>query len=285
MKVAFLGTGLLGLPMAQKVLEANHQLFVFNRTIAKTKILEEAGATVFTTGRAAIKKANCVILVLSDYNAIAQVLFKDDQIDLSKKTIIQMGTISPSESIELQKRVYSVGGEYLECPVLGSKKEASLSNLILMVGATQERFKTWKEFLSMFGASVRLIGDVGKAAALKLALNHLIAAHAINFSLSLGIVEKNGVDVDDFMDILRTSSLYAPMFDKKLDNCLKRNYDNPNFPAKHLLKDVNLILKEAEEKNLFLDCARTMKQVLLNTLDRGMGEKDYSSVFNVINKI
>ena len=68
--------------------------------------------------------------------------------------------------------------------------------------------------------------------------------------MSLGLVEKSGIDVDVFMSILSDSALFAPMYSKKLPNWLKRDYANPNFPLKHLLKDVELIVREAKGKKL-----------------------------------
>lgn len=272
----------MGFPIAERILESGYALSVYNRTISKAEPLKEKGAAIKAKPSAAISTSECIVLMLTDAKAVFETLFSSDDQSLKDKTVIQMGTISPSESIEIQKKVYLAGGKYLESPVLGSRAEAQGGKLLLMVGSTQERFNNWEGFLKTFGPNPKYIGEVGKASALKLALNQLIAMHAVGFSLSLGLIQKNGVDVKDFMEILRDSALYAPMYDKKLNNWINRSYDNPNFPTKHLFKDVNLILKEAEDKGLFLDNIRTIKQVLLNTLNRGFGDKDYSSVYDAI---
>jgi len=285
MKVALLGTGFIGYPIAEKVIEAGHDVTVYNRTTAKAEPLRTSGARIAESVKGAVEDVECIILVLSDAIAIEEVLFSDQTIVLTDKTVIQMGTISPNESIEFQKKIFKRGGEYFECPVLGSKKEAKEASLILMVGSSKERFEKWSKFLKAFGPEPRLIGDVGKAAALKLAVNQLIAAHAVSFSLSLGIIEKNGTDINLFMEIVRQSSLYAPMFDKKLDNWIKRQYDHPNFPAKHLLKDVNLIVDEAREKGLSTGVIKATQEMFQKAVEEGLADKDYSSVFNVINKI
>lgn len=283
MKIAFLGTGLLGFPMAERLLDAGHDLFVYNRTQSKATPLKSQGAHVLDNPIDCILKSECIIFVLSDAEAISNVLFSKENISFKNKTFIQMGTIAPSESIELQKKIFDLGGEYFECPVLGSRKEVANSELILMFGGTKEKFDHWEEFLQVFGNKPRYIGDVGKAAALKLALNHLIAVHALGFSLSLGLIQKNGVSVDEFMDLLRTSALYAPMYDKKLNNWVSHDYGNPNFPLKHLLKDVHLILNEAEEKNLCTDVLQSMEHVLFEAKNKGFAEKDYSSIYEYIN--
>ena len=285
MKTAVLGTGLMGYPMAERLLAAGHAVCVYNRTKTKAGPLAQKGATVAASVREAIDSAACVILMLADIKAIEAVLFGEERIDLAGKTVIQMGTIAPLESIGLARRVINCAGEYLECPVLGSRREAAEGGLILMVGSTKRQFHDWQKLLKVFGPQPCHVGDIGKAAAMKLALNQLIASHAAGFSLSLGIIEKSGVAVETFMDVLNKSSLCAKMFDKKLGNWLNRNYDNPNFSVKHLLKDVGLIIREAKARGLSTDVIEGIDRVLQKTVDKGMGEKDYSALFNVVNNI
>ncbi len=285
MKVSLIGVGLMGYAMAERLIASGHQLTVFNRSTSKAEPLKELGATIAVSAKDAIQEASVVILMVSDARAIEQLLFTDGQVNLSGQTIIQMGTIAPSESIEIQKKLFKQDCHYFECPVLGSRNEAREGRLILLVGSSKEKFERWLDFLKVFGPSPRWIGDVGKAAALKLALNQLIAAHALSFSLSLGIIEKNEVDVDTFMTILRESALYAPMYDKKLSNWMKQSYENPNFPTKHLLKDVDLILDEVNNKGLSNEILQAMRNVIEQSVNEGLGDKDYSSVFQIINRL
>ncbi|OGX36947.1 MAG: hydroxyacid dehydrogenase [Omnitrophica WOR_2 bacterium RIFCSPHIGHO2_02_FULL_52_10] len=280
-----LGTGLMGYPMAERLLAAKHAVCVYNRTRAKAGPLAQKGATVASSAKEAVESAACVILMLADIKAIEKVLFGEEKINLAGKTVIQMGTIAPRESIALAQRVIKGGGEYLECPVLGSRGEAAKGGLILMVGSTKKQFRAWQGFLKVFGPQPLYIGEVGKAAAMKLALNQLIASHAAGFSLSLGIVEKSGVAVETFMNVLNKSPLCAKMFEKKLGNWLGRKYDNPNFPVKHLLKDVGLIIREAKALGLSTDVIEGIDRVLQKTVDKGLGEKDYSALFNAVNNI
>jgi len=123
MKIALLGTGLMGEALAKRILEAGHPLIVYNRTQSKTQTLKEHGATVALSVKEAITFAECILCVLSDAKAIEEVIFNGKQQSLEDKTIIQMGTIAPQESIEIQKKVYESGGQYLECPVLGGNSQ------------------------------------------------------------------------------------------------------------------------------------------------------------------
>ena len=114
-----------------------------------------------------------------------------------------------------------------------------------MVGSTPVQFERWKELLQNFCPEPIYVGEVGTAAAMKLALNQLIAGLTSTFALSLGFVRLSGLKVEQFMDVVRQSALYAPTFEKKLARMCEGNYANPNFPTKHLLKDTNLFLNQA----------------------------------------
>lgn len=284
MRVALLGTGLMGYPMAERLLKGGHELTVFNRTAAKAEGLKTQGAKIADSSAEAIAAGECVIFMLSDAAAIEDVLTQAADVDFSGKTVIQMSTIAPSESLEFQKRIEALGGEYFECPVLGSRGESAKGELILMVGSTEEQFSQWQEFLKVFGPHPRRIGGVGQAAALKLALNQLIASHAVGFSLSLAYVQQSGVKVEDFMDILKGSFLFAPMFERKLPKWLSRDFSNPNFPAKHMLKDVELILKDAKAKGLATDVLEAARDLIKRAKDQNLGDLDYSVVYEMIHE-
>ncbi|HAZ46976.1 MAG TPA: hydroxyacid dehydrogenase [Cyanobacteria bacterium UBA11369] len=283
MRIGFLGTGLMGKPLAQRLLSAQLPVVVYNRTQSKLEALREAGAMVADAPEEAIASSDCIILMLSDAAAIEQVLFSENaKQQLKNRTVIQMGTISPSQSQELQKQVVAAGGEYLEAPVLGSIPEAEAGKLIVMVGATEAQFQKWSNLLQNFGSDPRLIGSVGTAAAVKLALNQLISSLTTAFALSLGFVQNQGVEVESFMEILRQSAIYAPTFDKKLQRMLERNYANPNFPTKHLLKDTNLFLDAAKSVNLNASSLSGVREILEIAQQMGLSNEDYSSLFEAI---
>jgi 3-hydroxyisobutyrate dehydrogenase len=285
MRVSLLGTGLMGFLMAERLLKAGHSVSVYNRTRSKALPLLKQGAQVVSIPSLAIRSSECVILMLANFQVIEEILFRDQSMDWRGKTIIQMGTIGSGESLQLSKKLKKLHADYLECPVLGSRKETSEGKLILMFGGSRKQFSKWQVFLKVFGSKPRYIGEVGKAAVMKLALNQLIASHAVAFALSLGLVEKSQIDVDQFTDILKESVLFAPMYEKKLSNWLKRNYLNPNFPTQHLLKDLRLILKEAKTKKIQTKSLEALDWLYQETMNQGYVHQDYTAVFNVINRI
>lgn len=274
--IAWLGAGLMGNPMAGRLLDEGYPVRVWNRTRAKAETLSSQGATVADSPADAITGSNIVFTMLSDAEAVDTALAN---VSLSGKTLVQMSTIGPGENRRLAGQVNDAGGVYLEAPVLGSIPEARSGKLIIMAGGPEAAFAEVRPMLTCLGPEPRLIGSVGQASALKLALNQLIASLTVAFSTSLGFVEENGVDVDSFMEILRQSALYAPTFDKKLAKMQEHDYRNPNFPTEHLIKDIDLFKREARG----LDT--TMLDVLLQLYRRaqaGHGREDYSCVYDAV---
>lgn len=284
LKVGFLGTGLMGLPMAQRLLEQGRSIIAYNRTASKLEPLQTLGAAIALSPEAAVKESTCLIVMLTDASAIETTLLSGNtRLALEGRTVIQMGTIGPEESQAIARDVMDAGGEYVECPVLGSIPEATRGELILMMGATPEQFERWSPLLKTFGPSPRLIGPVGTASALKLAMNQLIASLTAAFSLSLGLVQHYHVDPEIFMEILRGSALYAPTFDKKLGRMGDRQFANPNFPTKHLLKDTDLFLAAAHQAGLQVPALEGVRQLLAIACEKGFSDGDYASLFSVVN--
>lgn len=280
-QVTIFGMGLMGQPMAIKLHQANISLVAYNRTAEKLKPLQAQNIPVTTNVQDAIAFGNCLILMLTDIQAIEEVILESNA-DLRGKTIIQMGTISPDESKKLLSQIEIRGGEYLEAPVLGSIPEAKNGNLLVMVGAKKNQFDTWQHLLKNYSPQPIFVGEVGTAAALKLALNQMIAGLTSTFALSLDFIQQQGVEVSTFMDILRDSALYAPTFDKKLSRMCDRNYDNPNFPTKHLLKDINLFLTSAESLGINIQSLEGIKGIVSQAVNQGYGDSDYSAMIEGI---
>jgi 3-hydroxyisobutyrate dehydrogenase-like beta-hydroxyacid dehydrogenase len=267
--------------MGEALLRAGHELRVYNRTRERARPLLEAGALWCDSPARLLADSEVVVLMLSDRAAIdASLLCDESRARLAGRTVIQMGTIAPNESRAVRDAVAEAGGTYLEAPVLGSIPEARASTLLVMVGAdTGEAFEQWRALFTAFGPKPVHVGEVGQAAALKLAFNQLIASLTTAFSLSLALIRREGVSVDLFMDMLRASALYAPTFDKKLERMLEGDFSNPNFPVKHMLKDVNLVALAASEAGVDAALLAPVRENLERVLAGGHGDEDYSALY------
>jgi len=282
MRVALIGTGLIGNPTVEKLISVNYDLRIFNRTKSKAENLIKNGAKFYSDIPELINDSDVIISMLSDFDSFVELVLDCGINQFDGKTFIQMSTIAPSESFELQKRIEKLRGEYLEAPILGSIPQIKKGELIILVGSTEKQFSKWNNLFSALGNKILHIGEVGKASAMKLALNQLIISETAVFSMSLGYVRKNNLDVNQFMEILRESALYAPTFDKKLPKMLERNFENPNFPVKHLLKDLELMLHEFADKKINTNVLKGIRKIIINSLENGEGNLDYSAIYNSV---
>ena len=298
MKVGIVGTGLMGLSMALRLqgqtladeAASPVEIIAWNRTGEKLEPLQEAGVAIASGPNDLFQQADVIVLMLSDLAAIRELLFpadtptgdSDEEMPpLQSCTFIQMGTIAPSESRQLLSDILAAGGDYLEAPVLGSIPQVKAGTLQVMVGGTVAQFDEWRSLLQLLGEPL-YVGMVGSAAALKLALNQLIGSLTTAFAQSLRFVQQQEVPVDTFMAVLRESALFAPTFDKKLDRMLDQNFENPNFPSKHLLKDIRLFLQEARAEGLRVDSVEGVRQILEATCNQGLADADYSALSAVL---
>lgn len=239
--------------------------------------LSTLGAMAAQTVAEALAASPVTLLFLADRTAIESVLFTEAaRPALAGRLIVNMGTISPADSLALSSALRDVGAEYAECPVLGSLPEARAGTLILMFGGAAGQFEQLAPVLHALGKEPRHIGKVGQAAALKLAMNQLIAAETAAFSASLALVQAHGVAVDDFMQLLRGSALYAPTFDKKLERMLGGDFSRPNFPLDHLIKDLSLFIDSAQASSIDSRFLQTLAGALAEVSAAGHGKEDYS---------
>ncbi|MBK8598541.1 MAG: NAD(P)-dependent oxidoreductase [Holophagales bacterium] len=277
--VSLLGTGLLGAPIALRLASTGLEVTVWNRTASKSEELGEAGLAVAETAAGALLASPVAILMLADGPAIREVLFSPEALAaLAGRTVVQMGTIGPDESRLFAAEVAAAGGEWVEAPVLGSIPQADSGTLQVMVGGTAEQLGRLEPVLSALGRDVRLVGPVGSAAALKLALNQLIGSLTAAFATSLAFVRAEGIPPELFMEVLRPSALYAPTFDKKLGRMLEGEYSNPTFPLRLLRKDVELFRRAALGAGLSPRVAEGVLDVVDAAIGRGHADADYSAL-------
>ncbi len=277
MRIAVLGLGLMGRAVAERLLKTGHAVTGWNRSPCALDALMAEGMRRADTAAAAVMESEIVLLLLADAQAIGETLPADGA--LKDRTVIQMGTIAPDESRAIARRVESQGGAYLEAPVLGSLPEARGGRLIVMAGGDAALYDRCLPLLRTLGEAPRRVGGVGQGAALKLAMNQLIAALTTGFSLSLGLVRSEGVEVTLFMELLRTSALYAPTFDKKLEKYLRHDYAQANFPLKHLIKDIGLFRRVAESRGMETGVPAAMQALFERAAAAGWADADYSALY------
>jgi len=283
MKLAVLGTGLLGSEIAIRLKDRRFEVSAWNRTAEKARALATVGIQPQASAAEALADCDAALLLLSDADAIRSVLLPaDSPPPLAARILIQMGTIAPNESRALARELEQAGAHYLEAPVLGSLPEARSGRLIVMAGGDLGLYERCLPIFEALSEQPRRIGEIGQGAALKLAMNQLIAGLTATFAYSLGLVRDEGIDVEQFMELLRKSALYAPTFDKKLDKYLRRDYGQANFPLKHLRKDVGLFRAVAAQSRIETGPIEALETVLERGIEHGLGDLDYSALYEAL---
>lgn len=281
MRIAWLGTGLMGRPMAERLIAAGHELTVWNRTAEKARPLAALGARCAPRALDAIAAGEAVFTMLRDGPATREALL-DGGADLAGRRVVQMGTIGSGESRDLAAEVAARGGGYLEAPVLGSIPQAAAGTLLVFCGGDAALHARMLPVLGALGPEPRHVGAVGEAATLKLALNQIIAAQSAAFTLSFGMVRRAGLDPERFLEILRGSAFYARSFDARVARYLARDYAEPSFPLELLLKDVDLARAEAARLGLGTAGIDGVRELVAQAVARGFGRADYGALYEAV---
>ncbi len=287
MKIAFLGLGSMGRLMAGRLLAAGHEVTVYNRTAGRAAALGEAGARVAGSAAAAVAAGDGVAVMVRDAAAVGELLFGvgpggAPAPDLGGRTVLQMSTIAPGESVELAGRVAHAGGEYLEAPVLGSTPQAEQGKLIIVAGGDAAAFERWRPALAAMGPEPVRVGAVGSAAAAKLALNQLLAAMTAGLAASLGLAERGGCGTEAFMALLRRSPLASALYDGRYPRMQGRSFTPAGFALDLLLKDLDLILGEATAHGLDTAAIAGVRQLAATGVERGLGGLDSAALYEVV---
>ena len=280
MKIAFLGTGLMGGPMVKNLASAGYEITAWNRTSSKAEFLLQFGVDVKGLAADAVKNADVVVSMLSNGDASAQMQGdKDLQISLSSNaTWIEMGSIKPDESRLHSKKLAELGVNYLDAPVSGGTKGAENGTLAIMVGGQRSVFKKVKNVFAPMGRAV-FVGPTGSGQLAKLANQAIVAITIGAVAEATLLLEEGGADVGAVRDALLGGFADSTILQQHGKRMSERNFD-PGGPSRLQLKDLKNILAEAKALNVdlpFSIAAHDRFSRLVNSLDGS--ELDHSALF------
>ena len=285
MKIAFIGTGLMGYPMAKNLLEKKLKVNVYSRTIDKAKPLEKYGAKVFNSISGAIKEADIVITMLTDDNAVDKVLGSKEFQNIIKPSsiVIDMSSVDPKTAIKYENSLKVKKVNFLDAPVSGGTIGAKEGSLAIMVGGDKKVFDKIFYVLKVLG-NPTLVGPVGSGQIAKLA-NQIIVGITIGaVAEAIFLCEKAGVDANKFIKAL--SGGFAD--GKILQNHGKRMIDkdfSPKGKVSTHLKDMNNILNCAHEFKIQLPISNLIKTMFKSLVDQGNHDDDHSAIYKEIKNI
>jgi 3-hydroxyisobutyrate dehydrogenase-like beta-hydroxyacid dehydrogenase len=275
--IAFLGLGQMGTPMAARLLEAGHDVTVWNRTQGKVDPLAERGARVAGSPGRAGEGSDAAITMLAGPKALEQVLFGTHGLAgglAPGTTLIEMSTVGPAVVRQVAERLPD-GVDLLDAPVLGSIPQATDGSLKVFVGGPEETFERWAEVLQAFGSLTHL-GPLGAGAAMKLVANSTLGAMMTALGEALALAQGLGLDRDAVLDILAGAPIGTTVRSKR--QLIDSGRYPPRFRLALAAKDLRLVTEAAREAGLELRLAQAARAWLEAARDAGLGELDYSAV-------
>ena len=282
MKIAFIGTGLMGYPMASNLLKKKLNLKVFSRTIDKAKPLEKLGAVVSNSLGEAVKDTDIIITMLTDDEAVEKVLGDKEFLNNLKpsSTVIDMSSIKPKIAIQYGKILEEKGINFLDAPVSGGTIGAEDGSLAIMVGGEQKVFDFTFDTLKIMG-NPTLVGPIGSGQVSKLANQIIVGVTIGAVAEAITLCEKAGVDANKFIKAL--SGGFAD--GKILQNHGKRMIDkdfSPKGKVSTHLKDMNNILECAGDFDTKLPISSLIKEMFNSLVERGNDNDDHSALYKEI---
>ena len=276
-KVAFCGLGRMGVPMAGRLIEAGHEVTVWNRTAARAAPLVDRGASRADTPAAAAGAADVAVTMLADQDALETVVFGQDGLGsalAAGSTLVEMSTVGPDVVRSLAQRLPD-GVDVLDAPVLGSVPQATDGSLKVFVGGDEEVVERCRPLLEAMG-TLRHLGPLGSGAAMKLVANSTLGALMCGLAEALALADALGLDEAAVLDILSESPIGATTKSKR--KLIESGEYPPNFKLELAAKDLRLVTAAAEKAGLELHLAPGARAWLERADDRGLGELDYSAV-------
>jgi 3-hydroxyisobutyrate dehydrogenase-like beta-hydroxyacid dehydrogenase len=286
MKTGFIGLGMMGKPMAMRLLERGFPLCVYNRTPEKTRDLVDKGARKSESPRSVMEESDVVISMVSDSKSLDEIT-GGDQGTLAGvspgKVHVDMSTVSPSTTEKLGEAFKKKQAVFLHAPVLGSVPEATGGTLLVFVGGDRETSRRCEPVFNTIGRRVWYFDEVTKASHMKLICNLFIASMLTVLSEGLVFAQKVGVPPTAILEVLKESSLAAPTYQTKGNAMLRRDF-SPRFMVTHMHKDLNLILDAARAAGVPLPPVEAIRQLYTEAKSLGLGNEDYSAVIKVVER-
>jgi 3-hydroxyisobutyrate dehydrogenase len=280
----FLGLGLMGQPMALRLLGAGTPLVVWNRTHAKTVPLREAGAQVAADVPMVFARARIVLAMLADETALDRVLARGtprfaDMV--TGHTIVHMGTTAPHYSRALAADIAGAGGRYVEAPVSGSRVPAQRGDLVAMLAGDPDDAETVRPLLAPMCRDIVFCGAVPNAATMKLAINLYLITSVTGLAEAMHFAEQHGLDLRQFVGVLNAGQLASPVARVKSGKVLNGDW-SAQAAVTDVLKNTNLIAAAARVSGTaspLLDVCRALFQ---ETTQLGHSELDMVAVQHAI---
>ena len=283
-KIGFVGLGIMGRPMAKNLIEAGHNLVLYNRTKGKAEELSGDSSTVADSPREVAERSDIVVTMLPDSPDVEEVVAgKVGVLEGLKEgaLVVDMSTISPVVARKLAEKAREKGASMLDAPVSGGDVGARDGTLSIMVGGSEEDFERARPLFEVMGKTITHVGEAGAGQVVK-ACNQIVVGltiEAVSEALVLG--SKAGVEPSKILDVLSGGLAGNKVMEVKRDKFLEHTFD-PGFRVELHHKDLGIALAAGREYGVSLPVTAIVDQMLEALKAKGRGDRDHSAILTFI---
>jgi 3-hydroxyisobutyrate dehydrogenase len=275
-----MGLGLMGAGMARNLLAKGFQVSVYNRNPAKSEPFAESGARVAGSPREAAEGAEFVISMVAD-DAASRAVWLGENGALAAmargSVAIESGTVTVGWIRELSAAAAERGIEVIDAPVTGSRIQADAGQLLFLMGGSEAALERARPVLAAMSRDIVHVGPSGSGTLLKLVNNFLCGVQAASLAEAIGMLEHGGLDRRKALDVLTAGAPGSPLV-KTLVGRIESGDYSPHFAVQLMRKDLTYAHKEAGGYGVALRTAEAAREVFGSAVEKGLGEKDISSV-------
>jgi 3-hydroxyisobutyrate dehydrogenase-like beta-hydroxyacid dehydrogenase len=294
--LGFVGLGVMGSLMAQRLLEKGHNLTGYNRTRSKAQSLIDKGMKFAETPRAVAQAADVTFSSVANSAALTSIVEGPDGIlaGLSRgKLYVDMSTVGVATSRALAAKVREKGADMLDAPVSGSVATLKVGRMSLIVAGKRESFERVKPLLEDFsdqpaaggqGPKVTYVGENGLALVMKIATNSNLAVQMLAFSEAVLLAEKSGIPRKTAVDVLTHSAIASPMVQYRGPFVLKLP-ETAWFDVNMMQKDMLLALELGRQVDVPLPTAAAANEMLTSARAIGLVHEDFAVMFDALAKM
>lgn len=285
--IAFIGTGIMGKPMAENLQKAGYQLVLSEHHNAAPQDLVDGGAEVCATPKAAAEQADVIILMLPNTPQVEEVLFGKNGVEeglSTGKLVIDMSSIAPVETKEFAKRVEESGAQYLDAPVSGGEVGAINAALTIMVGGTEASFEQAKPLFEVMGKNITLVGDNGAGQVCKVANQIIVALNIEAVSEALVFASKAGADPSRVRQALMGGFANSKILEVHGERMINGTFD-PGFKIALHQKDLNLAISGAKALQVSLPNTVMTQGLFDQCVEMGGENWDHSALIRAIEQL
>jgi 2-hydroxy-3-oxopropionate reductase len=276
--VGFIGTGLMGLPMAKNILSKKFKLNVWNRTPGKTLELEKKGAKVFKDIKDLVQNSKVIVSMLANDDVCKAILIKKIQSYLKKgQIVIDMSSTTQNTALEIGKALKKKKVFFLDAPVSGGTIGAEKGTLAIMVGGDKKIFNTVMPLFKSMGTAI-YVGKTGCGQVAKLANQTIVGISIGAVSEALILAEAAGADSKAVREIMLHGFAGGPILKNHGLRILTKNF-KPGGKASTQLKDMNNIIATAKKYKLNLPIAKKVQELYAKTVKSGRANLDHSALY------